>query len=251
MSGQMDIGIYQSAASLASLERWQDAVSQNITSGQVTGYRKRTVEFSGQIAGGWQAGSQADTDPSLAAVFPTTTNGISFTSGETQPTGRDLDVAIQGDGFFEVQMPDGTHAYTRSGEFSTRADHVLVNSANEEVLSDGGSPITLQSDGGKITINPDGSIVQGTTTVARLSVQKFSNQSDLIPVSGGQFVANPGADPQPVTKPQVLQGFLEASNVSPLTEMVNLVQISRAYDANQHVITSSDKQMQKELDALG
>jgi flagellar basal body rod protein FlgG len=251
----MDIGIYQSAASLTSLERWQDAVAQNITSGQVTGYRKRTVEFSGTTAGGWQtdSSSQADTDPNLSAVFPTTTNGVSFTSGETQPTGRNLDVAIQGEGFFEVQMPDGTHAYTRSGEFTTRADRTLINTANEEVLSDGGSPIVLPlpTDSSKITINPDGSIVQGSTTIARLSIQKFSNQADLAPVSGGQFIANPGADPEPVAKPQLLQGYLEASNVSPLTEMVNLVQISRAYDANQHVITSTDKQNQKELDELG
>jgi flagellar basal body rod protein FlgG len=248
MSGQMDIGIYQSAASLTALERWQDAVSQNITSGQVTGYRKRTVEFSGTSAGSLNS---TDSDGGTTAVFPTTSNGISFTSGETQPTGRDYDVAIQGEGFFEVLMPDGTHAYTRSGEFSVRADHTLINSANEEVLSDGGSPIQLQPEGGKVTINPDGSIVQGTTAVARLSVQKFANQADLAPVAGGQFIANPGADPEPVTKPQLLQGFLESSNVSPLTEMVNLVQISRAYDANQHVITSADKVMQKELDELG
>jgi flagellar basal-body rod protein FlgF len=249
----MDIGIYQSAASLSALERWQDAVAQNITSGQVTGFRKRTVEFSGTTAGGWGVDGvgQADGDPSQSAIFPTTTNGISFASGETQPTGRDLDVAIQGEGFFEVQMPDGTHAYTRSGEFSTRADHALINSAGEEVLSDGGSPIMLQPDGGKVTINADGSVVQGTATIGRLSVQKFANNSDLRPVAGGQFLPNQGAEPQPVAKPQILQGFLESSNVSPLTEMVNLVQISRAYDANQHVITSSDKDMQKELDALG
>lgn len=249
----MDIGIYQSAASLASLERWQDAVAQNITSGQVTAFRKRTVEFSGQTAGGWgvDGSTSADGDPSLSAVFPTTTNGISFAPGETQPTGRDLDVAIQGDGFFEVQMPDGTHAFTRSGEFTTRADHTLVNTAGEEVLGDGGSPIMLQAEGGKVTINADGSIMQGTAVVGRLSVQKFASNSDLRPISGGQFVPNQGADPTPVAKPQIQQGFLESSNVSPLTEMVSLVQISRAYDANQHVITSSDKQMQKELDALG
>lgn len=248
----MDVGIYQSAAALSALEKWQDAVAQNITSGQVTGYRKRTVEFSGQSAGGWQAGGNSqDSDASFAAVFPTTSNGISFTSGETQSTGRDLDVAIQGDGMFEVQNADGTRAYTRSGEFSVRADHVLVNTANQEILSDAGSPIMLQSDGGKITINPDGTVVQGSTVVSRLSVQTFGNPGALAPVSGGEFVANPGADPTPVLKPQLLQGFLESSNVAPMREMVSLVQISRAYDANQHVITAADEDAQKELDALG
>ena len=249
----MDIGIYQSAASLSALERWQDAVAQNITSGQVTGFRKRTVEFSGTTAGGWGSTrvGQADGDPSQSAIFPTTTNGISFASGETQPTGRDLDVAIQGEGFFEVQMPDGRHAFTRSGEFSMRADRTLINSANEEVLSDGGSPIVMQADGGKVTINADGSIVQGATTLGRLSVQKFGNPGALAPMSGGQFIANSGADPVPVIKPTLMQGFLESSNTAPLGEMVNLVLISRAYDANQHVITSTDQDMQKELDALG
>lgn len=246
----MDLGVYQSAASLSALERWQDAVAQNITSGQVTGYRKRTVEFSGQAVGGWQADSSGG-GSDFPAIFPTAVNGISFSSGETQPTGRDLDVAIQGDGFFEVMNPDGTHAYTRSGEFSVRADHALINTANQEVLSDAGSPIMLQSDGGKITINPDGGIVQGSTMVGRLSVQKFDNESDLRPISGGEFVAGPSADPEPVLKPQLMQGFLEASNTAPMREMVNLVLISRAYDANQHVITTADEEAGKELDALG
>src|SRR5208282_2158951 len=115
----MDIGLYQSAASLSALERWQDAVAQNITSGQVTGYRKRTVEFSTQSAGQWQIDPSASSDDSgIPALFPKATNGISYVAGEATPTGRDLDMAIQGQGFFAVQQADGTTAYTRSGEFS-------------------------------------------------------------------------------------------------------------------------------------
>src|SRR5476651_2481604 len=120
----MDIGIYQSASSLSALEKWQDAVAQNVTSGQVTGYRKRTVEFSTQTGGEWQLDpSNKNGDSGIPAVFPKATPGISFSTGETQPTGRDLDVAIQGDGFFEVQLADGTKGYTRSGEFNVRTDH--------------------------------------------------------------------------------------------------------------------------------
>jgi flagellar basal body rod protein FlgG len=248
----MNIGLYQSASALSALERWQDVVAQNITSGQVTGYRKRTVEFSTQPAGGWQldASAQAGSDPSQQALFPKATNGISFSAGESTPTGRDLDVSIQGDGFFQVQTPDGTTAYTRSGEFSTRADHTLVSSGGV-VLSDSGSPITLQSDVGKVTINPDGSIVQNGAPVGKIGVVSFADPSTLVPVAGGMFLANPNSPPQPVAKPIVTQGSLEGSNVAPLREMVNLVLISRAYDANQRVITNADDQMQKELDALG
>jgi flagellar basal body rod protein FlgG len=248
----MNIGLYQSASALSALERWQDVVAQNITSGQVTGYRKRTVEFSTQAAGGWQLdpSAQAGADPSQQALFPKATSGISYTPGEAQPTGRDLDVAIQGPGYFQIQMPDGTVSFTRAGEFSARADHTLV-SAGGVVLSDSGSPITLQSDVSKVTINPDGSIVQNGAPVGRIGVVKFADENALTPVAGGMFVSNTDNPPQAVSKPVVTQGSLEGSNVAPLREMVNLVLISRAYDANQRVITNADDQMQKELDALG
>jgi flagellar basal-body rod protein FlgF len=248
----MNIGLYQSAAAMSALERWQDAVAQNITSGQETGYLKRTVEFSTQSAGDWVVDTGANSSGTeVSALFPKATNGVSFNPGETQPTGNDLDVAIQGQGFFEVRQPDGTTAYTRNGQFSLRADHTLVNSSDMPVLSDAGSPIVLQGESGKVTINPDGGIVQGTTVVSRIGVQSFANNADLMPIAGGLFVANAGADPQPVIKPNLLQGYLESSNVQPMREMVNLVLISRAYDANQRVITNADQETSKMIDALG
>ncbi len=251
--GLMNIGLYQSAASLSALERWQEAVAQNITSAQTTGFRKRTVEFSGENAGKWNIGASGKTGPDQEqqAVFTHTTSGINFTSGETQPTGRDLDVAIQGGGFFQVQTPDGSKAYTRSGEFRIRADRTLVTAGNCEVMSDGGSPITLLPTGGTITINPDGTMIQGNTTLGRISVQQAANPSALVPAAGGMFVATPAAGMSPVEKPDLMQSYLEQSNVQPLREMVDLVLISRAYEANQKVITSTDDQMQKTLDALG
>jgi flagellar basal body rod protein FlgG len=247
----MDIGSYQSASSLSALEKWQDAVSQNITSGQVTGYRKRTVEFSTQSAGQWNTDPSGKSGDGVPAMFPKATNGINFASGETNPTGRDMDVAIQGEGFFEVQQPDGSKAYTRSGEFTTRVDHTLVNTANAVVMSDSGSPIVLQGDGSNVKINADGTIVQGSTQVGKIAVEKFADNGALIPIAGGLFVAAGNATPTTVAKPTLLQGYLEASNVAPMREMVNMVLISRAYDANQRVITNNDEQMQKTLDALG
>jgi len=249
----MNIGLYQSAASLSALERWQDAVAQNITSAQTTGFRKRTVEFSGENAGKWNISPPGKTgaNDEQPAVFTHTTSGINFVSGETQPTGRDLDVAIQGPGFFQVQAPDGTTAYTRSGEFRIRADRTLVTSGDCKVMSDSGSPITLLPTGGNITINPDGTIVQGNTTLGRLSVQQAANPGALVPAAGGMFIASAGAGMSPVAKPDLMQSYLEQSNVQPLREMVDLVLISRAYEANQKVITSTDDQMQKTLDALG
>jgi flagellar basal-body rod protein FlgF len=249
----MNIGLYQSASALSALERWQDSVSQNITSSQNTGYRKRTVSFSTQNAGEIQADPKARIghENGVPLIFPKVNSGINFITGETQPTRRDLDVAIQGEGFFEVQMPNGSHAYTRSGEFRMRPDRTLVDSSGNEILSEGGNPITLLPNGAPVTINRDGTIFQGDASVGKLSIQKFSDNNQLIPIAGGFFVPAAGAAPEQVDQPELLQGYLEGSNVTPLREMVDLVLISRAYEANQKIITTVDQQMQKTLDALG
>jgi len=249
----MNIGLYQSASSLSALERWQDSVAQNIASSQMTGYRKRTINFSAQAAGELQADSRAKVghDAGQPMLFPKVHTGINFVTGETQPTRRTLDVAIQGEGFFQVQMADGSRAYTRNGEFHVRSDRTLVSSSGQEVLSDGGSPITLVPGGGEVVINQDGSIFQGSTALGKLAVQKFADNSRLQPVAGGAFVPADGMAPVAVEKPELLQGYLEGSNVTPLREMVDLVLISRAYEANQKMITTVDQQMQKTLDALG
>jgi flagellar basal body rod protein FlgG len=246
----MNIGLYQSAASLSALERWQDAVSQNITSGQVTGYRKRTVEFSTQADGQINLPNDASSD-GMPALFPKASNGISFQPGETKPSGRDMDLAIQGNGFFDVQLPDGTHAYTRDGEFSVRADRTIVNTAGDELMSDSGQPIVLSPNGGKVTVNADGSISQNGATIGRVGVQNFTNMQGLVPVAGGMFLDNGSAAPAPVDHPNLLQGYVEASNVTPMREMVDMVVISRSYEANQKIIKTADEQMQKVLDALG
>lgn len=247
----MNIGLYQNAASLTALERLQDAVSQNISASQVPGYRERTVNFSAQDNGQFNLGENSQGDSEMAASFPTATNGISFKAGETQPTGQPLDLAIQSAGFFQVKMPDGTTAYTRSGAFSQRNDGTLVNSSNYPVLSSTGTPIVLAQGAGPVMITQDGAVSQGDTQVGQLGITSFSNTSDLVPLSGGMMKAGPSAGATPTTHPGVLQGYIESSNVSPLFEMVSLVQVSRAYEANQHVLTNADQQTQKTIDALG
>ena len=249
----MNIGVYQSAASLSALEQWQDVVSRNITSGDQTAYRKRTISFSSQMAGELQTDPRKPLghDNGMPMLFPKIVTGINFVFGETQPTRRELDVAIQGDGFFEVQRPDGSKVYTRSGEFRMRPDRTLVTSGGDEVMSTAGSPILLQASGGPVVINENGTISQGNVAVGRLSVQKFADNSKLNPLSGGYFAAPDGMAPDSVDNPSLLQGYIEGSNTSSLREMVDLVLISRAYEANQKMISTIDAQMGKALDALG
>ncbi len=249
----MNIGLYQSASALSALERWQESVAQNIMSSQSTAYRKRTVSFSTEAAGEIHADERgrSGSGHGQPAIFPRAAAAIDFGKGETQATRRDFDVAIQGDGFFSVQSASGARAYTRCGEFQLRADRTLVTGSGDQVLGEGGAPIALLPGGGPLQINPDGSLVQGETSLGRISVVKFSDPAALKPIAGGLFVAKPGVEGTPVEQPELLQGYIETSNVSALREMVDLVVISRAYEANQKIITTVDQQMQKVLDALG
>lgn len=248
----MNIGMYQSAAALSALERWQDAVSQNISNSQEIGYKKKVIEFSGTNAGRMQTSSndRLSQDEGRPAIFPRVNFSTNFQAGETSPTRRDLDVAIQGEGFFELKMPDDTKAYTRVGDFHLRPDRTLVSSGDLELLVDGGDPIKLPPGSGAITITRDGTIQQGNTRVGKIIVYKFEDNSRLAQIGGGKYRAN-GQVPEAVEKPDLLQGNLEQSNVTALREMIDLVTISRAYEANQKMISSRDQSFEKALEALG
>lgn len=248
----MSIGLYQSAASLSALERWQDAVTQNITSSQVTGFKRRTVQIDGRQAGEVLIDPSAGADRSEGrpAVFPEVRYGVAFSSGEAQPTRRDLDLALSGEGFFSVRMPDGGTAYTRAGQLQVRADRILVTGQGLEILDDGGQPIQLTAEGGTIVVDETGVVRQGEAQLGRLGVFSFADPSQLLPTSAGLFVAVPGAEPELVAAPGVMQGHLEASNIKPLHEMIDLVNIARAYEANQKIIQNRDQMLQRTLDAL-
>ena len=249
----MNVGLYQSAASLSALERWQEAVSQNITSSEVTAYKKRTTHFSGQDSGEFLTDpkARAGRGEGLPATFPVALSSIDFLPGETKPTGRNLDVAIQGEGFFEIEMPDGSHAYTRSGEFQLRPDRSVVTGRGGKVLLNSGTPLQLMPGQGELVITEDGSVRQGSTQLGKLSLQTFANPAKLTPLSAGFFAAPEGVTPTAVAKPEILQGNLEASNLTSLHEMVDLVTISRAYEANQKIITSRDDLLDKTIQAFG
>ncbi len=248
----MNVGIYQSAASLAALERWQNIVTQNISSSGETAYKRRVATFGATDAGEVLSapGTNLDSGIGVPAVFPTTSPSISFSPGQIQTTGRSLDVALEGPGFFELQLPDGSKVFSRNGAFMMNAKGTVVGDGGAEVLMTNGNPITLRPGQGNLVIDPDGLVRQGGNTLGHLAVMNFPNQAAMVPLSDTVFAAPAGVKPQPVASPQVAQGNLEESNTSPLREMVDLVTISRAYQANQKVITSQDNLMSKTLDAF-
>src|SRR5262249_2164569 len=158
---------------------------------------------------------------------------VNFTQGEMRRTGADLDFAIQGDGFFQVQRPNGEMGYTRDGQFQLKADRTLVSKSGFTVMGESG-PIVFPQGAGAISINADGMIYQGEEPVAKLSLYGFKDLEKLHRIGDGLMAPAQKTDqPTSIEKPAILNGYLEQSNVSPMTEMVNLIAVSRAYEACQ------------------
>ncbi len=250
----MNIGVYQSAASLTALERWQDVTAQNVTASQVTGYRKRTVEFSGVEMGAIQSNpskNKIDSTDTPQPLFPKATHGISFQHGENFPTQRPLDFAIEGDGFFELKRPDGSLTYTREGTFHISPERKLVSRDGFELLNADGNAVQLIPGAGDLTIVEDGLLVQGSTQIGRLGLKNFEKPEDFIPVAAGAFELVEGAEVKEVEDFLIIQGHLEGSNVTPMQEMIALVQIARAYEANQKSMTTQDQILGRAIESLG
>ncbi len=148
-----------------------------------------------------------------------------------------------------MQTPDGARAYTRAGSFYTNADRNLVDAQGNLLLGEGGSSIQLLPDGGPLAVAADGTLSQNGQQIGLLTIQNFENPQALTPLSGGLFAAN-GQTPTSVATPELMQGSLETSNVQPVGKMINLVQISRAYEAPQKVITARDDLLGKTIQSV-
>lgn len=250
----MNIGIYQSAASLTALERWQDVTAQNVTASQVTGYRKRTVEFSGVAMGAIQSDpnkSKIGNTDTPQPLFPKASYGVSFRNGENFPTQRPLDFAIEGDGFFELRRPDGSLTYTREGTFHISPERKLISRDGFELMTKDGNPVQLVPGAGDLTIVEDGLLVQGSTQIGRLGLKNFEKPEDFKPVAAGAFDLVEGAEAVEAENFAIIQGHLEGSNVTPMQEMIALVQIARAYEANQKSMTTQDQILGRAIETLG
>ena len=168
------------------------------------------------------------------------------------PTGKEFDVAIRGDGFFKVLMPDGTFAYTRDGSFEMDAQGRIVT-AKGNVVQPG---ITIPQNSTSITINPQGqvSVIQpGSTTptvLGQFTLTRFVNKAGLQPIGDNLFLETPASgtpqDGQPNTDGygDLLQGNLEQANVEAVTEISDLIAAQRAYEMNAKVITATDQMLQ-------
>ena len=242
----MNIGLYQAAAAMNANSRWQESIAQNLASSSIPGFKKQEISFSA-VAASQAAPAQGAQRFSL----PNASLATNFKPGELKFTGVKTDVALEGGGFFAVQLPDGATSYTRDGEFQVNASGQLVTKQGHAVLGEAG-PIQLDPNNpAPISITATGAVSQGTEVKGTLKAVGFNDPNLLTPISSGYFLANnPNVKAVPATA-TFHQGYLEGSNTSPTVEMAHLITAMRMYEANQRVIQSQDERMNHAISELG
>jgi flagellar basal-body rod protein FlgF len=230
------------------LERWQTAISSNLASGSVAGFKKEDTSFSSALAGRARL-LPGEASAEIMQYAPQATTRITDAQGALRQTGKDLDFAVQGPGYFQVQTSAGP-AYTRNGEFHLDGRGKLLNGQGLEVHGEAG-PITIDLTQGPITVDQSGQIHQGKDIAGKLALFDLSKTGQLQRSGTGLFVTPEGVTPERVEKPEIMQGYIEESNVVPLQEMVNLITVSRAYEVSQKLITSIDQTTRSAIETLG
>ena len=242
----MNVSLYQAASALTAAARWQEVVSENLASASIPGYKKQELSFGTVEAGLLQAQN------GTRAALPKALTNTSFQTGEIRHTGVNTDVAIDGPGFFEVQLANGSTAYTRDGEFQVSAQGQLVTKQGYAVLGQNG-PIQLdRTNRTPVSISATGDISQGSEVKAKLKIVTVDHPNMLTQISGGYFLAeNPNVQANTAAQPSLRQGFLESSNTSSMIEMANLIRSMRSFEANQRVIQMQDDRMGQAITDLG
>ncbi|MBW8894381.1 MAG: flagellar basal-body rod protein FlgG, partial [Burkholderiales bacterium] len=185
-------------------------------------------------------------------VRPVATARI-YTQGNLQQTSNNLDLAIKGDGFFQVQMPDGTTAYTRDGSFQLNANGQMVTSNGYTVLPG----ITIPTNAQSLTIGADGTVSvtlpaqTAPQTVGQIQLANFVNPAGLDPKGQNLFAETASSGTPNTGAPNnnglgaLQQGFVETSNVNVVEELVQMIQTQRAYELNSKAVQTSDQMLQK------
>ncbi len=247
------------ATGMSSQQLNLDVIANNLANVNTVGFKKSRADFEEllyqeeRIPG---AASSPETQIPTGlhvglGVRPVATQKI-FTEGNMEQTANALDIAIEGDGFFKILLPNGEFGYTRNGSFKLDRDGRMVTPSGNPMDPE----ITIPEDTRSITISSDGivSVTQGDsdvpTEIGNLELAKFINPGGMRPIGRNMYVATEASGDEITGVPgsdglgSVSQGFLEMSNVNVVEEMVNMIISQRAYEMNSKAIQTADEMIQ-------
>ncbi|APX13977.1 flagellar hook-basal body complex protein [Tateyamaria omphalii] len=235
----MDSTGYIALSRQSGLMREMQIVANNIANSATTGYRQEGLVFSEHVQG-IQGG------PSLSMGHGNVRH-TSFVQGTLTQTGGTFDFAIEGDGFFLIQTPEGERV-TRAGSFSPNAQGDLVTPDGYAVLDAGGAPVFIPSGAKSLSVSPDGSISADGAFVGQIGLVQPVDPATLTREGGVLFRSDDGFEPSETAR--MLQGFVEDSNVDPIGQLARMIEIQRAYEMGQNFLNSEDERVRRAMDAM-
>jgi len=251
--------LHTAATGMMAQELNVQVISNNIANMRTTGYKRQRVEFQDLLYEhvsriGTQTSAQGNRLPvgiDLGGGVKTVGTPRLMTQGTLVQTGANLDLAIRGDGFFKIQLPDGTFAYTRDGSFQMDSQGRIVTAQGNVVQP----AITIPQNSTGLTINAQGQVSvtpQGSTTptvLGQITLTRFINQAGLLSIGDNMFTETAASgtpqDGLPNTdgSGDLQQGNLEQANVEAVSEISDLIAAQRAYEMNSKVITAADQML--------
>mgnify|MGYP001274334046 CR=1 FL=1 len=242
----MENAAYAGLSRQMTLRRELDIVANNIANADTAGFKAEQLLLGTEVG---ERARNAFVRPGVSFVLDHGV-GRDFSQGALEQTGRTLDFAIEGDGaFFRVQDGDG-EAYTRDGAFTLDPEGRLTTQAGNAVLGDGGE-IILDPTLGEPQVGSDGAITQNGDPVGRLSVVRFGALGALEKGGDGLYRNVSNAIPDEANDARIRQGMLEGSNVNPILEITNLIEIQRAYESISRMIENTNDLSRRSVERLG
>jgi flagellar basal body rod protein FlgG len=246
----MDVSLYQAAAAMNASTRWQEVIAENLAASQIPGFKKQNLSFAAVETG--YMGGATGAAAAKRATMPLAGASTSFEPGEMRATLVNTDLAVEGPGFFEVQLPDGSSGFTRDGEFRISTKGRLVTKSGMPVMGQNGLLLLDPHNTMPIEITPAGNIIQGGETKGTIKLTEFDDRGALSMNGSGFFVDhNNAAQPHAPNASSTRQGFLENANTSTMNEMGGLITAMRYYEANQKVIQSEDERVSRLINEVG
>ena len=236
----MDSGFYAAVTALASKTQALDSVANNLANVNTSGFRAEHTQFKSVLAKATATGSS----PLNLAVNSYGVMGgtrLDLRAGTLQKTGNDMDLAINGSGFFAVKTAAG-EMYTRSGNFRVSSTGLMVTQDGDPVVGANGGTINVA--GGKVYVGPDGTVSVNGAMVDRLKLVDFTDSSQLSSAGKTLYSAQAGAATQPSTA-TVEQGVLEDSNVNPVDSAVELINVQRQAEMMQRAMSFFSNDLNK------
>ncbi|MCF6344327.1 MAG: flagellar basal-body rod protein FlgG [Devosiaceae bacterium] len=251
--------LYIAATGMAAQERNVEVISNNIANMRTTGYKRQRAEFQDLLYQNYRragtqtssTGTQAPVGVSVGSGVMTSATARIMSQGNVSPTQKELDVAIRGEGFFAIQMPDGGTAYTRDGSFERDSTGQIVTVDGYAVEPN----IVIPGNARAVSISADG-VVEAfldndatPTQLGQFQLATFVNKAGLEAIGGNLFRETPASGTAQVSVPSqdglgsLQQSYLELSNVNSVTEIADLIAAQRAYEMNARVISGADEML--------